>query len=517
MHARPSRLAALVACLLLALPMAAGAAELDEYAAEASTTAVQLSVFPAQTGGPLLDLVGTDASVSSDPSAVASIDAITVLGESVVGARSVSSDGDAARDPGEGPGCSVPVAPSGLELNAVCSVVVADAGALSEAEAAATTQLLTATVSGAFLKDALTTPLGDAVTTASDVLVAGAVEEFLARCNDALAEVDASPITETAGDLLAMAPEDVKPITDAAADAAGAADSEGYCTAVYNLTVNEVAEEVLDTDAILNLLAGAELLSLELDGASATTLGDADGLDVTAQQVTLTIAAAEGLDATLDQLDDAIQSVVDGIQAEVEDIAGGADPDDQLPLPNDFDLSPVFDAIPLFGLGGPLLAGTISGGVATTAIGTDGTTTAGGTAPFATLAVAPGLLKLFGQDPESGTLSLSGGQSQVLAEGTPLESSIEVGTITTEDGVAFGDTALVGTTSATSATTVSLLGGIEDGITLVLGAASAGSYSSTVAAPAEDPTPPLADTGGGAAAAAVLALGAAAALRRRRD
>lgn len=514
MHSAPSRVAALVACLLLALPLAAGAAELDEYAAEASTTTVQLSVFPTQTGGTLLDLVGTDASATSEPSAVAAIDAITVLGESVVGARSVSSDGAEQRDPGEGDGCQVPVATTGLTLDAVCSLVAAQAGPLTETQAVATTQLLEAVVSGAFLTDALTAPLGDAVTTASDVLVAGAVDEFIAQCNALLGEAPTAQITETANELFGMLPDEVKQITDAASDAAEGADTEGYCTAVYNLTVNDVADEVLDIQPLLDLLAAADLLFIELDGASAAASGAADGLDVAAQQVTATISAADGLDATLDQLDEAISALVAEIQTAVEDIAGGGDP---LPLPDDFDLAPVFDAIPLFELGGPLVTGTISGGTATTAIDTVGGTTAGGTAPFATLALAPGLLELFGQDPESGEVSLSAGQEEVLAEGTPLESSIEVGTITTEDGVAFGDTALVGTTSATSATTVNLLSGIEGGITLVLGAASAGAYSSTVTAAAPDPTPPLADTGGGAAAAAVLALGAAVALRRRRD
>ncbi len=516
MHSAPARLAVLVACLVLVLPTAAGAAELDEYAAEATTSSVQLSVFPTQTGGRLLDLVGTDASASSDPSAVAAIDAITVLGESVVGARSVSSDGDASRDPAEGDGCTVPVAVTGLTLDAVCSVVAADAGPLTETQAAATTQLLDAVVSGAFLTGALTTPLGDAVTTASDVLVAGAVDEFLGECNAALAEVDASPITETADELLALTPEEVQPITDAASDAAGAADSEGYCTAVYNLTVNDVAPDVLDVDPLLDLLAAADLLRIELDGASAVTSGAADGLDAEAQQVTATITAADGLDAVLDGLDEAISAQVAAIQEEVEDIAGGS-PDTPLPLSEEFDLSPVFDAIPLFELGGPLLSGTISGGVASTAIATDGATSASGTAPGATLAIAPGLLELFGQDPEMGEVTFSGGQSQTIAEDTPLASTIEVGTLTTAEDVAFGDTDLVGATADTSTTTVNLLTGIEGGITLVLGAASAGAYSSTLTPAAPAPSPELPQTGGGAAVTAVLALGAAVALRRRRD
>ena len=509
-----ARAAVLAAALLVVLPMAASAA-VDDYAAEASTTSVQLSAFENQVGSPILDLIGTDALTVADPTASASVSAIEVLGEQLFEVRSADSSGEPVRDPEEGDGCVLPVEVTGLTLRAVCAVAAADAGDVTETSASATTQLLDLGVNGSLLAGALTTPLGDFIDLAGETAISDAIDEFIAQCNAALAAADEqAQVTNTARELLAMAPEELDPVKQPVLDAAATADQDGFCSAVFNLTAGDLPAEVLDVAEIAAALEGLELVTLKIDGASSNIAGSDAALDAAARQVTMRISGLEDFA----ELDAVIVAVVEEIQAAIEDLAGGQG--GELPLPEDFSLQGALDQIPLFGIEGPLVEGEINGGAATAALDVaDATTTSGGTEPFVTLTLAPGLLELLGADPEMGTQTFTAGQSQTIAEGTPLESNIRVGTLTTEDGVTFEDTDLTGSTATASGTEVNLLTGVEGGITLVLSQSSAGAFgtaSATPSAPAPDPGP-MPHTGGGAAVAAVLALGAAVALRRRRD
>lgn len=512
-----SRAAAVVAVLLVTLPATAGAA-VDDHAAEATTSAVLLSVFEGAVDDPVLDLIGTDAFGSSDPMASASIDVVEVLGTPIGEVRSAESDRDRVRDPEDGDGCTLPATAPGLTLSAICTTTTAragDPGDTGNQDANASAELLDVGVNGSFLADVLTTPLGDVVRTAGDLLVEGAIDEFLAECNEIIASIEGGvppEVPATAGELLGMAPEELDPLADEVQDFIGDADEEGYCAAVFNLTVEPLSDAVLDITPILDALSGRDLVTLSLDGASSDIAGTDTAMTATATQV---FATATG--PSLDFLDDVIIALVDAIVAEIEEIAGGGEP---LPIPGELDLSEAFDAIPLFGITDPLLTAVVSGGAATADLDLDsGQATAGGDEPFVQISFAGGLMELFGQDPESGTVTLAAGESQTIAEDTPLASTVSVGAVTTDDDAEFEDTGLRGSTATASVTTVSLLSEVEGGIVLSLAESNAGVYGSTVTATSNPPDEddPLPNTGGGAAAAAALALGAALVLRRRRD
>lgn len=504
------RAAAVAAVLIAALPAVAGAAA-DDYAAEASTSAVKLSVFEAQVGSPVLDLIHTDAFGASDPVAAASIGVVEVLGTPVGEVRTADSEGARVRDPEEGDGCTLPVSTTGLTLSAICTTATAqagDPGDTANQDANATAELLEVAVSGSLISGALTEPLGDVLVTVGDLLVAGAVEQFIAECNAILAEIDgAVPITATANELLGMTPEELDAIEEPIAEAVTDADEEGYCAAVFNLSVQDLSDAVLDITPIVEALDGVDLVALDLDGASSDIAGSDAEMAAAAKQVFVSLTGP-----SLDFLDDVILAIVAAIEAEIVEIAG-------VELPEQLDLAPVLDAIPLFGITDPLLTAVVSGGTANATLDLDsGEATAGGDEPFVTVSIAGGIMELFGQDPETGTVTLAAGESQTIAEGTPLESTISVGAVTVDDDAEFEDSGLGGSSATASVTTVSLLTGVEGGIVLSLAASNAGVYGSTVTGPSVPPDgDPLPNTGGGAAVAAALALGAALVLRRRRD
>lgn len=516
-----TRAAAAAAVLVVALPVAASA-EVDEYAAEASTTAVRLSVLENQLGSPVLDLVGTDAFGSSDPMASASVEAIEVLGESIGEVRTATSEKDRVRDPESGDGCAVPISTTGLEFNAICALASARAGNPGDTgnqDATASTQLTNVLVNGSLLSNVLTSSLEGLLTDTlaplgGDAAINEAIDAFTPACQEFL---DAAPLGPSDVDaLLEETPEEFQTTLDTIGDVVLAGlPSSDPCSAILRLSVAEITEFVIDVQPLADALAGVDLVQLNIDGARSEIAGTDTAMGADANQVFVAITGP-----SLDFLDEALNAIVqglyDGIGESVETIAG-------IELPEDFDLTDdvagALDQVPLFGITDPLLTATISGGDASADLDlTDGTTSAGGEEPFATLAIAPGVVELLGGDPEQASLSLAAGQSQTIAEGTPAQSTISVGELTVDDAAIFEDTGLVGSRATASVTEVTLLAGVEGGIVLTLAESEAGVYASTATAGSPDPAPdPLPNTGGGAAAVAVLALGAAVALRRRQD
>lgn len=511
------RAAATAAVLLVALPVAAGAA-VDEYAAEASTSAVHIAVFEDAVGSPLLDLVNTDAFAASDPTASATAGAIEVLGEELVPVVEATSDGEPDRDPAEGDGCAVSTAAvTGLTLDAVCAVASADAGAASDASANATTQLLEVGVNGSLLAGLLTSPLTDFVNGLTNGATADAIGMFTEACNEFLATAtpdEADELPGTTADLIAMLPEETSAITDPVQAVINDLTGENACSAIINLTLNDVVAPIIDLETIALALDGVDLVNLVVDGAESDVTGADASLTSTGTQAFVHLDGP-----SLGFLPGAISGLLNGIedelQAAVEAVAG-------MPLPEDLDISDevqeVIDALPEFG-DDPLLVAEVFGGVATATLDNpDATTTSGGQAPYVEVTFAPGVLALLGQDPEMGTQRFEAGEeSPPIAEGTPLESTISVGALTTDDDAEFEDSGLRGSTATASATTVSLLNVEGAGsIEISLARSDAGVYGSTVTA-AETPDDPLPNTGGGAAFAAALALGAALVMRRRRD
>ena len=178
--------------------------------------------------------------------------------------------------------------------------------------------------------------------------------------------------------------------------------------------------------------------------------------------------------------------------------------------------------IPLFGINDPLLQAVVSGGSASADLKlADNTSSSGGDQPYVQVTVAPGVVELLGGSADDATLTLTAGQSQTIAEGTPAESSVSVGALTKDDDATYEDSDLTGSRATASATEVNLLTGIEGGITLTLSKSEAGVFGKMAPPAVQDETDaapePLPHTGGGAAALAALALGGAFVMRRRKD
>lgn len=516
-----SRTAAATAVLLVAVPATAGAA-VDEYAAEADTSSVKLSVFDDAVGSPLLDLVSTDAFAASDPTASASVGVIEVLGEQLVSPVEATSDGEPDRDPADGDGCAIPVDAPGLTLDAVCAVASADAGASDEASANASTDLLQVGVSGSFVSAVLTEPLDELLNDLTDEIADGATADAIAmfteECDALLAELNeegAEELPNTVADLIGMLPEETEPLTDEAEELIREIGGPNACSAIISLTIEDVVAPIIDVQPLADALAGVNLIDLHVDGAKSDIAGADAALTSTATQAFVTLDGP-----ALDFLDDVIVALLEGIRGglieTMEEITGQE-------LPGELDITDdvegVLDMIPVFGIDDPLLTAEVFGGVVTATLDNDaGTTTSAGDEPYVDVTFAPGVLELLGQDPESGTVRLQSGESQVIAEDTPLASTVSVGAVSTDDDAEFEDTGLRGSTATASATTVSLLSEVEGGIVLSLAESNAGVYGSTVTAASDPPgDDPLPNTGGGAAVAAALALGAALVLRRRRD
>lgn len=284
-----------------------------------------------------------------------------------------------------------------------------------------------------------------------------------------------------------------------------------------------VTAPVIDLEPVADALDGVNLVQLKVGGVSSDVTGRDAAMTATATQATVELTGP-----SLGFLDDTILALLDslgeGLLNTILTIAGRPDALDGFDITGQ--IQAVLDQIPLLESDQPLIAAKVFGGRATATLDNrDASTTAGGDPPYVELTIAPAVLELLGQDPESGTVRLEAGDSLALpiAGGTPLESTISVGSVTTQDGVTLGDAGLTGSTADASLTTVSLLN-IPDvgGIDITLAAASAGVYGAmdVVADPDSDPAPvpdPLPRTGGGVAVGAVLALGTALALRRRRD
>ena len=515
--------AVFAAASLLALPATASAAEVDEYAAEASTSAVELSIFEEIVGSPVLDLVGTDALASSDPTASALVEALTVAGNEVVAATRADSTGDRSRSPGDGDGCQTLANAIGLTLDAVCAIALADAGASDEVRTVAETQLLTVGVDGSLLGALLTQPLTDSLNELTapltDGAVADALDQFTAACNAALENLpdEADEIPNVVSEVISLLPPEADAITEPVQDILDEV-ADDACNAVINLTINDVVGPIINLDQVAGALEGVSLLTVEVDGASSTITGSADDLVATGQQAFVRVGGPP-LSILSDAITGLLNGLEDGIVGAIVEVAGA-----ELPVPEDFDLSDevagVLDMLPLVSSDQPMVTAAVDGGRATATLDNgDATAAPGGAAPSVTVTIADAVYDLLGVDPETIPTSFEAGQSQTIAEGTPLASTISVGELTTDEDAELDG--LPGTSARSSATTLALFQGegTMGGIVLALGESTAAVYGANAVDPAPEPEPqdPLPNTGGGAAAAAVLALGAAAALRRRRD
>ncbi len=511
------------------------AAFVDQYAVVSETNAVSLSIFEAAVGSKALVLGATDAFGTNEPLASSAITPVVVLGNAVLGDQFTSSStGERVSNPESADGCLADVTVPGIDVGGICAKTTAQAGPFrqhQDQDASATLTGADVDVDGRFIADLLTNQIGVFLQNLLDGIggelisgepVAAALTELVNECDVVLGEVadGADPddqLPAAVNDLLALTGAELQAAKEVAETLANP-----VCSQLLSLQLDELTADLLDLGPLADALAGLDLIEVTVSAQRSSISGASTAVGSLGEQVFVEIDGP-----SLDALDDIVsglaEAALNGVVAEIETTLG----QDFFPQEDvQSQLDDFLDQIPLLDDSAPLLRAVASGGTASAQLlMIDGVTSGSGELPYVEVTIAPSVLELFGQDPEQGTLTLTAGQTQTIAEGTPLETTISVGDNEVTDGAELGDSGLFGTMSFTSATTLQLLTGLEGGVELSLGASAAGAYADTISPaprvlPSTQTTPEggeLPNTGGGAALVAALAVGAAFALRRRRD
>lgn len=566
---RPSRfIAAALAAAVVTVPSAAAAAPLEglEQRVESATGLLQLDVFPEALGDPVLRVEDTAAVASrladGVVAAVGQVDTVQVLGQPVpLAERLALSDGPFVVDPQSGDDeCALPVNDLvGLELGLVCSLASAEAdefGADAIIDVAGIEvggEVLSDLLSGALVEDldailedlglelvsaAITdldaicdTPLGDLLD-----LVDGTTDGLVGDLGD-LGGLDLIDTVTDVGDLGGTV-EDILSLGDTSLFSAQA---EGDEPSSANLTFDELSLScqaivglldtenpgagLLDASLLADALDDLDLFSLTLDDASATSVVEGDILTATGAQPVLQVAgpSLDAIDAIVEGLlDTALTGLVGEIDATIGGVLGESVAQVQALLDE------ITAQLPIFSDSAPLITAVVGDGDAIASIDqATGDLSASTEQVLARIAIAPSIIELLGGDPADATIEVAEGGEQTIAEGTPLESFVSLGTSSVEDATRelSDGTVLEGIRSTAGVVRLDLLQGVLGGIGLDLGGVTAASFAGTVApesptTPAPGPdtpeSPELPSTGGGAAALAIAALLGAGALRRRR-
>jgi LPXTG-motif cell wall-anchored protein len=276
--------------------------------------------------------------------------------------------------------------------------------------------------------------------------------------------------------------------------------------------------EALVRDTLLAALDG-DLLTISL-GASSSSITGGDALsalselqafEVTLPSLQFLLDAVEGL--LTGQVQDVLDQVTAALPSELGALAG------QIPALGDI-LAPVLGQLDDLVDDAPLLQVTVADSVAkaTSKTGTSDVDTTGSEAGGVVVKISPAIAGLLGIPSE---LSAGPSQSLTIAEGTPLESVLKVGTVEditeTVDGIRVAG-------ARVTATEARLLTGLNGGIAVATGVSEAavGGTLATPAAPAVPGQQPTLPRTGSSDTATLLAgmgalalLGAVLALRRR--
>jgi len=503
----------------------AGAEEVDDVYAAAEAVTASVSVL----GTPLGSFAGTEAVAKGLPLVeVGGYGFQGPEGTPGVGVTKAVADAVAAtvRDPQQGLACGAPdlaALPVGALLGAleVCSASEAAVPGRTTPQAAGLAQAGALTVDAAALGDVVFDLLLDPIMAQLDGLVVQ-VQSGLAPLEEALGAIcDELPSELSPTGLAEQANQAGLPVTqviEALPNGEEVLESlESDCLLSLDTLVDVVAAvpaitEDLVRDTLLSALDG-DLLTVSLGSASSSIAGG-DALTALSelQAFEVTLPSLQGvLDAVEDLLAVQVQGVLDDVlaalPAELDALTG------QIPALGDV-LAPILGQLEGLVDDAPLLQVTVGESVAkaTSVSGTSDVDTTGSQAAAVVVRISPAIAALLGVPAE---VSAAPSQSLTIAEGTPLESVLKVGTV---EGIAETVDGVQVAGARVTATEARLLTGLNGGLVVATGVSEA-AVGGTLDTPAQQPTLPRtgsSDTATLLAGMGVLALlGAVLTLRRR--
>jgi LPXTG-motif cell wall-anchored protein len=509
----------------------AGAEEVDDLYAAADAVTATVSVL----GTPLGSFAGTEAVAKGLP--LVQVASFGFQGPDGTGIGITSAVADAldavVRDPaGDDMACGIPAldalpVASLLRVLDVCSASEAAIPARTAPQGLGAAQAGALAVNGQLLADVVFDVLLDPLMAQLDgvvVQVKGALaplEQGLAAiCDELPSELSPAGLAEQANsiglpvtDVIRALPEGEQ-ILEAL---------ESDCLLSLETLVDVVAAvpaiaESLVRDTLLGALDG-DLLTITLGASSASITGDADALGALSKLQAFEITGPSLqflLDAVEDLLAVQVQGVLDQVLAALPAELGALT--SQVPALGDI-LGPILAQLDAAGLvdDAPLLQVSVANSVASakSAPGSSDVDTTGSSAGGVVVRISPAIASLLGVPAE---LAASPGQSLTIAEGTPLESVLQVGAVEdvveTVDGVQVAGARVTGTEAR-------LLTGLDGGLVVSTGVSQA-VVGGTLATPTPaQPEPTLPRTGSTdtatllAGMGALALLGAVVHLRRR--
>lgn len=534
-----SRVAALVfACVALvgASTTTASADEVDDLYAGANAVTATLSVLGTDLGS----FAGTSAVAEKIPLVeVASFGFQGPDGALGIGLTKAVADtlGAIVSDPGDaGQACGVPdlaalpVADL-LDVLGVCSSSQASLPDLLAPQALGAADAGGIAVNGQAIADVVFDVLLDPILAQLDGLVVQ-VQGALAPVESALAAVcDELPRELSPAGLAEQANRAGLPITDIIRSLPEGEQIlellEADCLLSLDTLVDVVAAvpdiaESLVRDTLLAAL-DQDLLAITL-GSSASSISPVDGALAASSQLQALDISTLSLQFLLDAVEDLVavqvQGVLDQVLSAVPAELGAVT--SQLPALGDV-VGPVLAQLDGLVDDAPLLRVTVADSLADARAvpGSDAVDTSRSTAGGVTVEISPAIAGLLGIPAQ---ITVPTGQRQVIAQGTPLESVISVGTVE-QITETLGASQVQTAGARVTGTEIALLTGLQGGIVAGTGVTEARVGGTTVAAPATPGTPEtsLPRTGSTddatllAGMGALALLGAALHLRRRSD
>jgi hypothetical protein len=516
MNPRIARVLATATGLGLAVAPITPAVAAPTFGSGATTNTVVLQLLDQLT----LELAGTTSSLESLPVGDAAGVALKVA-DQTFGATSARSTGGAEQEPASGEGCAVPdLGILGLNLGALCSVSQAAADPLPFGHA--TTVISETSVNGALLADlvdAIVELLVDTLGVSLDEAVAtlaGAagpvLEPLIAQLEGAcVALIEAgdpaigviNDVVDTVGSLLPGEVQDeLAPIQETITGLDPCETLAGLLTDLPSIG------SILDllADALRDALSALDLLHVAVGKTFSDSTTAVDSITSEASIVGLSLSTL-----SLADVQHVLDAVVDGIVNALLTELGIVSVD---LLPSASDIVGILDGLLPTGLilsDDPILDLEVTPSSATAQLDrATGETSSAGAAPLAIIDLSDTLAILLG---EMTRVEVGAGMEPVvLLEGTPLETRLAVGEVTTWEDVVDG----MPVAGATARSVDLVIGaGLPGGGVQLVGGDSTAQVTGIDATPAQPTdTPNLPRTGGGLAFLGLLAL-AGVGMRRR--
>lgn len=524
-----------VALLAATTASPASADEVDDLYAGANAVTASVSVL----GTPIGSFAGTRAVAEQIPLVeVASFGFQGPDGTPGIGLSSAVADtvGAIVRDPaGDGARCGAPdlAALPVADLLSVVDVCSASQAALPGATTPAASGSADGgalALNGQALADVVFGLLLDPLVTQLDS-VAGEVQTALAPVEDALSAVcDELPQELSAVGLAEQANAAGLPVTDVIRALPEGEEILELLESDCLLSLDTLVDIVVAVPAIAEsvvrdtLLAALDqdLLSITV-GASASSIANEGDLTVARSQLQAFAVRTASLDFLLDAVEELVaghvQGVLDDVLAALPAELGAIT--DQVPALGDI-LGPVLAQLDAAGLvdDAPLLEVTVADSLADarSITGTGDVDTSASSAGGVVVRISPAIASLVGIPAE---VRIAPGERVAIAEGTPLESVVSVGSVESLSET-LGAAGVQTAGARVTATEARLLTGLNGGIVASTGVAEA-RVGGTLAAAAPEPQPTLPRTGSSddrmllAGMGALALLGALVHLRRRAE